>query len=157
MFSSFQGNLLCSLVRSRRGTGHNDLRGMEHKWLHYCQHRKNLVGTSGSGSYWIELHCFFQTDPLGTWCMRFGYTLHLQCLCTFLQDIARSSWRSCSERTLRGNGGWRRWCRNTDLQLGGKNEAIISYWAHKLKLHDTSPGVFALKVTCSRAMVALLP
>jgi hypothetical protein len=37
---------------------------------------------------------------------------------------------------------------------GQKSEAISALVVRKFKLYDTSPGVFALKVTCSRVMVA---
>ena len=40
---------------------------------------------------------------------------------------------------------------------GQKSMAISALVARKFKLYNTSPGVFALKVTCSRVMVALLP
>ena len=40
---------------------------------------------------------------------------------------------------------------------GQKSEAISALVARKFKLYDTSPGVFALKVTWSRVKVALKP
>ena len=40
---------------------------------------------------------------------------------------------------------------------GQKSKAISALVACKFKLYNTSPGVFALKVTCSRVMVAALP
>jgi hypothetical protein len=40
---------------------------------------------------------------------------------------------------------------------GQKSEAISALVACKFKLYDTSPGMFAMKVTCSRVMVAELP
>ena len=40
---------------------------------------------------------------------------------------------------------------------GQKSKAISALVARKFKLYNTSPGVFALKVTCSRVMVAVLP